>query len=172
MSAYTWRMPRRYSRSDGKGPVIAVAVVAVLVAAGGTKAAHGPARAATEGAAAVQAIAYARQQVGVPYCWGGTGGGCFDCSGLVQMAYRSAGVHIARTSQAQWATERHVSSPRPGDLVFFAGSDGSMTDPGHVGIVTGHGRMIEAYATGWPIRYASYNRPDLVGFTDPQGGAR
>jgi cell wall-associated NlpC family hydrolase len=80
-------------------------------------------------------------------------------------------VGIARTSQAQWATERHVSSPRAGDLVFFAGADGTMTSPGHVGIVTGRGTMIEAYATGYPIRYASYDRPDLVGFADPQGGA-
>jgi hypothetical protein len=31
--------------------------------------------------------------------------------------------------------------------------------------------MIEAYGTGYPIRYASYDRPDLVGFADPQGGA-
>jgi cell wall-associated NlpC family hydrolase len=60
---------------------------------------------------------------------------------------------------------------RPGDLVFFAGADGTMTAPGHVGIVTGPGRMIEAYATGYPIRVSSYDRPDLVGFTDPRGGA-
>ena len=121
--------------------------------------------------AAARAVAYARQQIGLPYCWGGTGAGCFDCSGLVQQAYQHAGVSIARTSQAQWATERHVSSPRPGDLVFFAGADGTMTSPGHVGIVTGRGTMIEAYGTGYPIRYASYDRPDLVGFADPQGGA-
>jgi cell wall-associated NlpC family hydrolase len=121
--------------------------------------------------AAARAIAYARQQIGLPYCWAGTGAGCFDCSGLVQQAYQHAGVSIARTSQAQWATERHVSSPRAGDLVFFAGADGTMTSPGHVGIVTGRGTMIEAYATGYPIRYASYDRPDLVGFADPQGGA-
>jgi peptidoglycan DL-endopeptidase CwlO len=120
---------------------------------------------------AARAIAYARQQIGLPYCWGGTGAGCFDCSGLVQQAYQHAGVSIARTTQAQWATERHVSSPRPGDLVFFAGADGTMTSPGHVGIVTGRGTMIEAYGTGYPIRYASYDRPDLVGFADPQGGA-
>ena len=110
------------------------------------------------------AIAYAEDQIGKPYLWGGTGPDAFDCSGLVYMAYRQG---IARTSQAQWATEEHVSSPQPGDLVFFAGSDGTMTSPGHVGIVIGHGEMIEAYATGYPIRVASYNRPDLVGFTDP-----
>jgi cell wall-associated NlpC family hydrolase len=84
-------------------------------------------------------------------------------------AYASAGVHIARTSQQQWVTEPHVSSPQPGDLAFFAGSDGTMTSPGHVGVVIGDGKMIEAYGTGYPIRVASYDRPDLAGFTDPAG---
>ena len=84
-------------------------------------------------------------------------------------AYAHAGVGIARTSQDQWATEPHVSSPQPGDLAFFAGSDGTMTSPGHVGIVIGGGQMIEAYGTGYPIRVASYQRPDLVGFSQPWG---
>jgi cell wall-associated NlpC family hydrolase len=125
------------------------------------------------GTAAAEAIAYARQQLGKPYVWGGTGPYAFDCSGLVMEAYRSAGVDIARTSQAQWATERHVSSPQPGDLVFFVGAlQPGESSPGHVGIVIGGGKMIEAYATGYPIRVASWHRPDLVGFTQPQGGAR
>jgi cell wall-associated NlpC family hydrolase len=157
------------SRSDRRLAVSVLAVgvgIAVLSGHGGAAAPSG-----TPSKAAARAVAYARQQIGLPYCWGGTGAGCFDCSGLVQQAYQHAGVSIARTSQAQWATERHVSSPRPGDLVFFAGADGTMTSPGHVGIVTGRGTMIEAYGTGYPIRYASYDRPDLVGFADPQGGA-
>jgi peptidoglycan DL-endopeptidase CwlO len=172
--SYAYRVPWRYRRYGGtgsKGPLIVLAFVAVLAASGGVKAAgHGGSAAPAAGSAAA-AIAYARAQLGKPYCWGGTGGGCFDCSGLVQVAYRSAGVGIARTSQAQWATGRHVPASRvqAGDLVFFAGADGTMTSPGHVGIVTGRGTMIEAYATGYPIRYASYDRPDLVGFTDPGG---
>src|SRR5207248_7398271 len=86
------------------------------------------------------AIAFARQQIGKPYLWGGTGPDAFDCSGLMMMAYRSAGITIARTSQAQWATETRVaaSQVQPGDLVFFAGADGTVTDPGHVGLVVGN----------------------------------
>ena len=34
------------------------------------------------GGAAGTAISYARQQIGKPYDWGGTGPGGFDCSGL------------------------------------------------------------------------------------------
>ena len=115
------------------------------------------------------AIAFSEQQLGKPYLWGGTGPDAFDCSGLVMMAYRAAGISIARTSEKQWATERRIraSQVQPGDLVFFAGADGTRTSPGHVGLVIGNGRMIEAYATGFPIRVASYTNRDLVGFTRP-----
>jgi cell wall-associated NlpC family hydrolase len=155
------------SRSDRRLAVSAVAVGVVVAVLSG----HGSA-ATTGGApseAAARAIAYARQQIGLPYCWGGTGSGCFDCSGLVVEAYSSAGVSIARTSQDQWATERHVSDPRPGDLVFYPGADGTWTSPGHVALVVGHGQMIEAYATGYPIREVPI-RPGMVGYSQPWGG--
>ena len=50
---------------------------------------------------------------------------------------------------------------------FFVGADGTPTSPGHVGLVIGGGKMIEAYATGFPIRVASYTDRDPVGFTRP-----
>jgi cell wall-associated NlpC family hydrolase len=89
------------------------------------------------------------------------------------MAYRAAGVGIARTSQQQWATEQRIpqNQVQPGDLVFFAGSDGTPTSPGHVGIVLGGGKMIEAYATGFPIRVATYTDRGPVGFTRPWANA-
>jgi cell wall-associated NlpC family hydrolase len=128
------------------------------------------------------AIDYAQQQLNKPYVWGATGPDAFDCSGLVMMAYRAAGVSIARTSQQQWATEKHVpaSQVQPGDLVFFAGADGTATAPGHVGIVIGQGKMIEAYATGFPIRVSSYGQASdassgeqqVVGFTNPWASAQ
>jgi cell wall-associated NlpC family hydrolase len=115
------------------------------------------------------AIAYAEQQLGKPYLWGGTGPNAFDCSGLVMMAYRAAGIDIPRTSQEQWAWGPKISASQvePGDLAFFVGADGTWTAPGHVGLVIGGGLMIEAYATGFPIRIAPYKRSDLVGFTRP-----
>jgi cell wall-associated NlpC family hydrolase len=115
------------------------------------------------------AIEFAEQQIGKPYLWGGTGPDAFDCSGLVMMAYRSAGIDIPRTSEQQWTFGQRVpeSQAEPGDLVFFAGSDGTVIDPGHVGIVIGDGQMIEAYATGFPIRIATYTDRDPVGFTRP-----
>lgn len=132
--------------------------------------------------AAGTAVAYAQQQIGKPYLWGGTGPGSFDCSGLVMMAYQSAGVTVPHTSQDQWATEPHVPAgqEQPGDAVFFAGSDGTPSAPGHEGLVIGDHKMIEAYATGYPIRVSTFGLPsspagdeDPVGFTRPaaSGGA-
>ena len=137
-------------------------------AAGGVPAVQAPTQ------AVATAISYAEQQLGKPYLWGGTGPDAFDCSGLMMMAYRTAGINIARTSQAQWATETRVpaSQVQPGDLVFFAGADGTVTDPGHVGLVVGNGKMIEAYATGFPIRISSYANRGAIGFTEPWAGAK
>jgi cell wall-associated NlpC family hydrolase len=130
----------------------------------------------TPNAKVATAISFAQQQIGKPYVWGATGPDSFDCSGLVMMAYRDAGINIARTSQQQWATEQKVpaNQVKPGDLVFFAGSDGTPSAPGHVGIVIGKNQMIEAYATGFPLRVSSFGLPSspggenqVVGFTQP-----
>ena len=122
---------------------------------------------------AASAISFARAQIGKPYIWGATGPDAFDCSGLVMAAYAAAGISIPRTSQAQsgWGPRIQPGREQPGDLVFFSGSDGTGAAPGHVGIVVGNGMMIEAYATGVPVRMVSYrsNYPggQPTGFTRP-----
>ena len=119
------------------------------------------------------AISYAQSQIGKPYVWGAAGPDAFDCSGLVMAAYGAAGISVPRTSQAQfaWGPRIQPGHEEPGDLVFFAGSDGTPTAPGHVGIVVGNGMMIEAYTTGVPVRFVSYrsNYPSgqPAGFTRP-----
>ncbi len=119
--------------------------------------------------AVASAIDFAEEQLGKPYQWGGTGPDSFDCSGLVMEAYRAAGIDIPRTSEEQWTWGPRVpaSQVEPGDLVFFVGADGTETSPGHVAIVIGGGMMIEAYATGFPIRIAPYGNRDPIGFTRP-----
>lgn len=116
-------------------------------------------------------IAYATAQIGKPYQWGATGPGAFDCSGLAMMAFRAAGITIPRTSQQQWAYGRRIPAARarPGDLVFFAGTDGTMTSPGHVGIIIpGHDMMIDAPHTGQDVSAQSYaGSTDLAGYTRP-----
>jgi cell wall-associated NlpC family hydrolase len=119
---------------------------------------------------AARVILFAASQWGKPYAWGGTGPGAFDCSGLAMMAFRSAGIAIPRTSQEQWAAGPVVPAGQedPGDLVFFAGSDGTDQAPGHVGIVLGGGLMIDAPFTGADVRVDVI--AGEVGFTRPGAG--
>jgi peptidoglycan DL-endopeptidase CwlO len=122
------------------------------------------------------AVGYAEDQLGKPYLYGGTGPAAYDCSGLVMMAYRAAGVNIPRTSEQQWQALPHVPASKvvPGDLVFFAGSDGTVKAPGHVGLVIAKNIMIEAYAPGTPIRVTVFGTPQsplgdtqVVGYAQP-----
>jgi cell wall-associated NlpC family hydrolase len=83
---------------------------------------------------------YAAAQVGKRYCWGGEGPACFDCSGLVQRAWRSAGVPVPRTADriASVLSEVALSEVRAGDILWW---------PGHVGIYVGNGWMVDALDT-------------------------
>lgn len=62
---------------------------------------------ATGSAAAI--VNFARAQVGKAYVMGGTGPSSFDCSGLVQAAYRQAGISLPRMSQDQSSEGSSVS---------------------------------------------------------------
>jgi hypothetical protein len=95
-------------------------------------------------------IAYAKAQLGEPYIWGGVGPYGFDCSGLMMMAYRAGGVPISRTTFTQVHEGRGVSlsDVAPGDLLFTPGSDGTVANPGHVGMYIGGGILIQAPHTG------------------------
>jgi cell wall-associated NlpC family hydrolase len=171
---------RRYGGVPVSPGFIGSAVAAGLLAAS-LQGSHASVASARAPERAATAVAFARAQAGaVPYVWGGTTTAGFDCSGLVQAAYAAAGVSIERTSEQQWASEPHVAAPVAGDLVFFAGADGTPSSPGHVGIVTDPARhlMIDAYAAGTYVRYDTYGLAssasglsDPVGFTDPAGGA-
>ena len=126
----------------------------------------GRARRPARRTAVATAITYAEQQLGKPYLWGGTGPDAFDCSGLVMMAYRAAGsTSRAPRSSSGPPSACPASQAQPGDLVFFAGADGTPTSPGHVGLVIGNGKMIEAYATGFPVRISSYGHPVVTAAT-------
>ncbi|MEV5646408.1 NlpC/P60 family protein [Streptomyces flaveolus] len=82
-----------------------------------------------------------------------------DCSSLMQQAYRAAGVSIPRTTYDQVNVGRQVDidEPKPGDLVFNPGSDGSNTRPGHVGMYIGEGLIVEAPRTGVKTRIVTYD---------------
>jgi cell wall-associated NlpC family hydrolase len=165
----------------GAGVKLAAASAVAVVMAGGVKThgGHGiiaDLTSAHHHPAASQAIAYVRHQIGKPYCRGGTGPSCYDCSGLVMEGWASAGVHIPRTTFQQYPALPHVPARhlRPGDLVYGVGADGTATSPGHVGMYLGHGRVIQAYATGSPVMVSSLGAfgaaaGGIVGYARPGG---
>ncbi len=84
----------------------------------------------------------AQSLFGIPYVYGGTSTSGFDCSGYTQYVYRLAGISIPRTASAQQRAATRVSSPRPGDLVFFG------TPAYHVGIYVSPGRLADEQRPG------------------------
>jgi cell wall-associated NlpC family hydrolase len=106
---------------------------------------------------------------GTPYVWGGSRPGGFDCSGLLQWAWGRLGVRIPRTTYDQWRVGRAVgrNQLRPGDAVFFRGSDPRGGLPGHVGMYIGGGKFIEAPHSGATVRIST-----LAGRSDYQGARR
>ncbi|WP_327106654.1 C40 family peptidase [Nonomuraea glycinis] len=117
-------------------------------------------------------LAYALDQRGKPYVWGGTGPDSFDCSGIIFAAYRAAGLSIPRTTFTQWpfGVKIEQGKEEAGDLVFFnAGPGTSPNNPGHVGMVVSKGKMVEARCRlCGPIKVTTYGTRDtIVGFTRP-----
>jgi cell wall-associated NlpC family hydrolase len=90
--------------------------------------------------AAQQAVDTAKAQVGKAYEYGGAGPDTYDCSGLTQYAYRSAGVELPHSSkqQSEMGTPVDRANLLPGDLVFF------YEPVSHVGIYIGDGQMVHA----------------------------
>jgi cell wall-associated NlpC family hydrolase len=113
---------------------------------------------------AERAVAAAMNKLGSRYVYGAGGPNTFDCSGLVQWAYRQAGVSTAHYTGAFWNSYRHVSTNQlqPGDLVFF------YADKHHVGIYIGGGMMVNAPHTGDVVRVA----PVFGGGRDYVGAVR
>ncbi|MBU7470741.1 NlpC/P60 family protein [Lactiplantibacillus plantarum] len=88
------------------------------------------------------------------YVWGAAGPNAFDCSGLVEYTLNKMGISFPRTSGEQYKASKHISNPKPGDLVFF-GPGGSE----HVGVYTGNGEF-----------YSAENEKDGMGISKVHGG--
>lgn len=110
-----------------------------------------------EGSDVVQlsVVENAEKLLGTPYLFGGLDPSRgLDCSGLVYVAFRDAGMHVPRTSRQQYRATKRIR-PRqlqPGDLVFFKLERDKIS---HVGIYVGENRFIHAPRTGKHVEYAS-----------------
>lgn len=112
---------------------------------------------ATGSAASV--ISFVKAQVGDAYVSGGTGPNSWDCSGLVQAAFRSVGVDLPRVSQAQSTagTQVSLSNLQPGDILYWGGAGSAY----HVGVYVGGGQFVGAQnpSTGVVLRSLDYDPP-------------
>ncbi|MFE2581322.1 C40 family peptidase [Streptomyces sp. NPDC059378] len=112
---------------------------------------------ATGSAAAV--IAFVKAQIGDAYVSGGTGPNSWDCSGLVQAAFKQVGIDLPRVSQDQSVagTQVSLSNLQPGDILYW-GSAGSAY---HVAVYVGDGMFVGAQnpSTGVVMKPLSYDPP-------------
>lgn len=103
-----------------------------------------------------QVIKAARKLLGTPYVWGGTNYSGVDCSGLVVLAFKAAGMSMPRISADQARKGRRVGLKdlRPGDLVAW---DNSSRNNGadHIAIYLGNGMIIEAPRPGRNVQISS-----------------
>ena len=102
-------------------------------------------------------VNYALQFVGNPYVWGGTSltNGC-DCSGFTMQIMKEYGVSLPHYSgsQAQMGTKVTSDNMRPGDLIFYANSSGTIN---HVAIYIGNGQIVHAASRRSGIKISSWN---------------
>ena len=93
-------------------------------------------------------------KVGSPYRYGAAGPNAFDCSGLVNWAYKGAGKSLPRSSSAisRIGTPVSKSALQPGDLVFF------YKPVSHVGIYIGNGKIVHASNRKSPVKISDMSR--------------
>lgn len=106
------------------------------------------------------AIVIAKKQISKKYRWGGsspiTG---FDCSGLMQYAFKTAKVNIPRTAKDQYKHTKRISLSKikAGDLIFFH-TRRTRVKVNHVGLYLGDGKFIHAPRRGKTISVENLNR--------------
>lgn len=103
-------------------------------------------------AVAAHIVRSALAELGLPYVWGSESPGrSFDCSGLVQYAYGTAGISVPRTTYNQWPAVRHpaFNQIQLADMVF---SEFGSSGPGHVRLYIGNNKVVAAPHTGTVVQ--------------------
>ncbi|MEW1699863.1 NlpC/P60 family protein [Streptomyces sp. NPDC093249] len=112
---------------------------------------------------AKKAIEFATAQIGKPYEWGAEGPSSYDCSGLTQLAWGTAGRPIPRTSQEQWRLlpRVQIKDMRPGDLIVY------FKDASHIGMYVGDGTIVHAPRPGRNVTLAGAGSMEILGVVRP-----
>ncbi|TVT35086.1 NlpC/P60 family protein [Amycolatopsis rhizosphaerae] len=115
---------------------------------------------------AAAAISFAMGERGKPYVWGAVGPDAYDCSGLMQRSYRTAGIILDRVAADQYhdGAMLPVRDAQPGDLLFWATDPSNPETIHHVAMYLGDGKIVEAQQTGVPVhvRSVSFQEKELV----------
>ncbi len=99
-------------------------------------------------------ISISKSFIGTKYVWGGTTPSGFDCSGFLYYVFNKAGHSMPRyTAEGFYNRSYFVSSPQPGDLIFFSGT--YKKGISHLGIYLGNNEFIHADNSG--VRITSTN---------------
>lgn len=87
-------------------------------------------------------ISFLKSQLGDAYVMGASGPNAWDCSSLVQAAFKQAGVDLPRVSQDQstMGTEVGTSNLQVGDILYWGGKGSAY----HVGVYIGNGQYLDA----------------------------
>lgn len=130
--------------------------------ASATKMFSGAATGAHSNARRGDVVSMAMSYLGVPYMWGGDSSHGLDCSGLVQLTYRSFGVELPRLSADQLRAGRPTAygSLQPGDLI---GWDINSRNNGadHIAVYAGNGRIVEAPRPGLSVRTRALSQHEI-----------
>lgn len=109
-----------------------------------------------------EVVQFVYDQLGDPYEYGSEGPDSWDCSGLVQGAWRQVGASLSHNVAMQWNETARISRDelQPGDIVFYDGL-------GHNGIYIGGGEIIHAPHTGDVVRIADMDIMAIQGYGRP-----
>jgi cell wall-associated NlpC family hydrolase len=86
-----------------------------------------------------QLLAFAKSLMGTPYRYGSSDPvNGFDCSGFITYVFNHFNIVVPRSSIdfTHYKTQVELKQAKEGDLILFTGTDSTIREVGHMGIIT------------------------------------